>query len=354
MTQILTKLDKGATLEEALRRYFIEMGYFTIRGVKVFVGDEDVTDIDLWLYMRGSGIHRQRILVDAKYKRCPQAMERLVWVVGAQRVFGAEGTIVATTDNRDDVRSFAKKYGVLIFNGHFLQRITGKYGEPDSRLNEEDFLTYIARIPLVKLDGDWGGTIRRAKSLLVTDLGFGAINHWIEMARLFADKAMIRANYSVVAMRCFYLILAFICIGFDYVMREIAFEEPDEKRAALAAGLRYGPLGKTEFDKTLELAIGLVRAAVVEPKPIEHAIRSKVLEGLYSRREQIISEYICRSEIQQSLFTLGCDFERLAMLRQPVSPSDLAPPLLAFVGCMLDAFQIARVEFFGEAAVTQS
>lgn len=41
-------LFKGELMEELLRYYFLEMGYFVARGVKFQYQNMDVTDIDLF------------------------------------------------------------------------------------------------------------------------------------------------------------------------------------------------------------------------------------------------------------------------------------------------------------------
>ena len=41
---------KGLELEEVLKEYFWQAGYFAVRGVPYRLDDEDVTDVDFWLY----------------------------------------------------------------------------------------------------------------------------------------------------------------------------------------------------------------------------------------------------------------------------------------------------------------
>ena len=49
-----TELFKGELMEEKLRLYFLNNGYYVARGIKyVFEGNE-ITDIDLFLYGRVS------------------------------------------------------------------------------------------------------------------------------------------------------------------------------------------------------------------------------------------------------------------------------------------------------------
>ena len=54
-------LAKGAGLEELARTYFARQGYVAIRSVSIQFEDEEVTDVDVWLYGRqGGGVRTPR------------------------------------------------------------------------------------------------------------------------------------------------------------------------------------------------------------------------------------------------------------------------------------------------------
>src|ERR1700730_5445349 len=100
-------LFKGELMEELVRNYFMSLGYFTVRGIKFRYQNNDVTDIDLFLYGRNSTLTRQRINVDIKNKKTPQAFERIVWANGLMKILNFDSCIVATTDGRPVLHSFA-------------------------------------------------------------------------------------------------------------------------------------------------------------------------------------------------------------------------------------------------------
>ena len=81
MTEIIQSA-KGAVLEEVLRAYFLRAGFFAIRGVTFRFADEDLTDVDLWLYERPTGTSRRVQICDIKYKQRPKAVERIFWTSG--------------------------------------------------------------------------------------------------------------------------------------------------------------------------------------------------------------------------------------------------------------------------------
>ena len=100
---------KGAALEEIARAYFQRQGYFALRSVPYRFEGEDVTDIDVWLYGRQAASGRIRAVVDAKDKRSPKALERVLWTKGLQATTGSDRAIVVTTDNNPRVNRFARE-----------------------------------------------------------------------------------------------------------------------------------------------------------------------------------------------------------------------------------------------------
>jgi len=91
---------KGLETEEVIRSYFLGAGFFAVRGVKLRRGDDDLTDIDLWLYERSATLARRRIIIDIKDKAEPKAAERLFFVKGLAEIMQVEATGVVTSDSR--------------------------------------------------------------------------------------------------------------------------------------------------------------------------------------------------------------------------------------------------------------
>src|SRR5215475_12151178 len=105
---------KGIDAEEALRNYFLQAGYFVVRGVPFIYRGFDVTDVDIWLYIRSTSLTRERTCVDIKRKKTPQAMERVFWIKGLREVLRVERAIVVTNDNRIETRDFGSANGVTV------------------------------------------------------------------------------------------------------------------------------------------------------------------------------------------------------------------------------------------------
>ena len=114
---------KGTVLEELLRAYFLRAGFFVIRGVPFRFADEDLTDVDLWLYERPTGTSRRVQICDIKYKQRPKAVERIFWTSGLADALEVDGAYVATPDKRKSLRSVAGKLDLQLIDGTDIQRI---------------------------------------------------------------------------------------------------------------------------------------------------------------------------------------------------------------------------------------
>ena len=55
--------------------------------------------------------------------------------------------------------------------------------------------------------------------------------------------------------RILYLLLSFIAVAFDFVMKDLAFSEPASKLAMLNDGLRYGSRGPTGTQQLVAVLI---------------------------------------------------------------------------------------------------
>ena len=108
---------KGNKAEESLRLYFLDAGYYVVRGVPYKYKNFDITDIDLFLYGRASALSRERNIVDIKNKKTPQAVERIFWTKGLQKSLNMDHAIVATTETNSAVLTYGKENDVIVLDG---------------------------------------------------------------------------------------------------------------------------------------------------------------------------------------------------------------------------------------------
>lgn len=335
---------QGAVAEELLRSYFLGLGYFVVRGAKVRFASEDVTDIDLWLYARPSPLSRERVNVDAKFKRREaRALERVLWANGLQRSLGLDRSIVATTDQRDLVKEYGKRLGVLVLDGAFWARLKGS-AEVDQRLSEEDLILSLCA---GRDDRVARGLVRRleqGKSLLVTQLDFDACNHYLEEARDFISDAL--STSSPGAGRLLYLYCSYFLVSLDYIYRSFAFEDSGRRRGILAEGFRHGTQGKARTESIVSLAERLIAATSPERRSLGPQLRLNIFSELDSLPVDILAEFFAHQRVAGDLLPMARLFERHAYSGDLTNPDGLEANLQAVVGVMLDYGGISRPQFF--------
>lgn len=345
------KLPKGFEMEEQLRYYFMQSGYFVVRGVPFVYEGFDVTDIDLWLYSRESSLTRSITIVDVKNKKTPQAIERIFWAKGLAKAIKANKVIVATTDKRKEVKDFGSDLDVLVLDGTFLSKLNKSEGFLNNRLSDEEFVSEIGKYSLGKLDGDWKGQIVKCKSLLSKEISFDECNRWLEVSRFFAEQILTKPSQLELAIRCFYFTLSLFCIGVDFVLKELSFLEHDTRVNKLVEGFTFGSKGREGVTKMLSLSLSLVEQFAPEGKSISSQVRTNVMADFDSLPTAILGEYFAKAEVGKSTFLSAKELESLAMSRLFRNHSQSSIELRGVIGCLLDCWGINR-KTFSEAVGT--
>jgi len=339
-----TKLEKGYQMEELLRRYFIRSGYYTVRGVPFVYQGFEVTDIDVWAYDRPSSVSRQRIIVDCKNKTTPKVIERIFWTKGLQEVLGVEQAIVATTDKRTEVADFGREHGVVILDGNFLTKLEKTSENFADRLTEEQFVDLLATYSPTKDGGDWKGRVKAAKRPFAANLGYNAINRWIEEAHFFAEQMQIVQTHDEVACRILFLLLSFTAVAFDFVLKDLAFSEAATRFTNVNEGLRHGSPGVTSTSQVLRLAMGLIEHYVPENRNIAVKVRERLTKDLDNLSTKMLAEYVCKSGVAQELFNIAKELEAGAYKKQFVAPHALSPAAKSYLAVFVDFWGMDRIK----------
>jgi len=339
------KSKKGQQMEELLRHYFLQIGYYVARGVPFNFKGFSVTDIDLWLYSRTSPVARNISIVDVKNKRTPQAIERIFWVKGLGEAVHANNTLVATTDKRKEVKDFGKNLMVTVLDGVFMANLSSLPKPSVKRLTDEEFFALIDSYSLGKLDGDWKHQIMQSKELLGKGLTFDSCNKWLEISNFFIEHIFTKPTQVDVALRCFYLSLSFLAIGVDFMLKELSFLGSKTRIEKLAEGFTYGSKGKDGLDKMLTLSLGLVEQFSTQGTSITSQIKSQVSKQFDSLPTQILGEYFGRNDVGKSLFNVAKELETLSMNYKFENHSNASIELRSLIGCVLDFWSINRKEF---------
>jgi hypothetical protein len=339
-------INKGYMMEESIRNYFLQIGYYVIRGVPFIYEKFDITDIDLWLYARTSPVSRDITIVDIKNKKTPQAIERIFWVQGLKQAIKATNAIVATTDKRQEVKDFGRDLGVLVLDGLFLDKLSNRFNKsPSPRLSDEEFYSKISEYTLQKLDGDWKRKISESKSLLSKGLSFDNCNKWLIEAKFFTEQVITKPTQRETSLRCLYLICSFIAIAIDFLLKDFSFLEPHERTSLMKEGFTYGSKGNAGMGKLLNVSIGLVEQYANDGKIISNQVRANINKHISEIPTNILGEYFSKVEVGMNTFKVAIEFENLSMQKK-FSPHNTASiELKSMLSCLLDYWGIDRVKF---------
>lgn len=335
------QLLKGPAAEEALRNYFLNIGYFVVRGCKFRFNRFDVTDVDLWLYGRVSPLSRERLNVDIKNKRTPQALERIFWAKGLQSVLDLDGCIVATNDQRPDVREFGLQHRVKVLDGGFMSRLTKSSKSHLLRINEEQLISEITHASLGKLGGDWKKRYEASKSRLLDSLTFDGCNAWLDDIGYFLKQIDSRLSDSSSAWRMLYMTSAYFLISVDFILREHIAVEQEQRRILLDSGFRYGNAGKSFTDKVGRIAGALVSSVVSEPglaETIERELKSQATEV----KADILAEFFSKGATHSGLFDAARELEMAAFSIQIPLPSSMTTVVQSLLGVLADFNSLDR------------
>jgi len=341
--------SKGAVLEEVLRAYFLRAGFFVIRGVPFRFADEDLTDVDLWLYERPTGTSRRVQICDIKYKQRPKAVERIFWTSGLADALEVDGAYVATTDKRKSLRSVADKLDIQLIDGTDIQRIQHSqavlYPERigDEQLSQE--LQAVDKESRTKY-------LQEARADILSSLseGFGgasAVRALEGFSRLAQKVTSYHPNSRAAraAGRLAYLAAAIACESLDYVSVGAAFRTIEERRKLLLNAVRLGALANEEGEQALRIALALVEKYSPGGKAAATAVNAALRKDLERIPAEIVADQAVRLLKADQLFLVGRELE-MAAYYVDLPPFDgLTVPTKSMLGALLDYASIDRERF---------
>ncbi|MFZ5972539.1 MAG: hypothetical protein ACOYXA_13195 [Bacteroidota bacterium] len=331
----MDNLDKGYLMEERLRSYFLDLGFFVVRGIKFSFEGFEITDVDLWLYNRPSSITRERIIVDIKNKKTPQAIERIFWTKGLMDALKLNDCLVATTEKRESVREFGLKNGVTVLDGQFLSKLR----EPkQERLNEEEFLSLIRQAEDPKFKDDWRRKIEISKTILLSQMDYSGCNILLSNIKYFFEQCIVNKLKATEACRATYLLLSHLLIIVDFILKDLAFLEPNDRAQRIAEGFKFGSLGKSGLERTLDLAVKISGQSNV--------VRNNFLKLYDSIPVDILKDYFSKNDNTKKLFTQAKNLENHTYSRVFTNPNNIDSELKGLISLVLDFHSIERNKFF--------
>ena len=322
-------------MEEALRGYFLDLGFFVVRGIKFTYEGFEITDVDLWLYNRPSSITRERIIVDIKNKRTPQAIERIFWTKGLMQALNLNDCLVATTEKRESVREFGLKNGVTVLDGQFLSKLKDLRPE---RLTEEEFLTIIRQAEDPKFKDDWKKRYESCKAVVLSQMDYSGCNLLLSTIKYFMEQCIVNRLKAVAAGRMMYTVLSYFLVVIDFVLKDHAFLEPNERGQRISEGFRFGSLGKAGLERTLDLAIKISGQS--------SAVRNSFFKLYESIPVDVLKEFFSKNDNSKKLVLQAKGLESLAFNRTFNNPNEIESELKGIVSIILDFHAIDRNKFF--------
>lgn len=333
---------KGHVAEEALRSYFTSLGYFAVRSVPFNYKSFDVTDVDLWLYMKSSSLARERTCVDIKRKKTPQAMERVFWTKGLREVLGVDRAVVVTTDNRKETRDLGAEHGVTVFHGDFLQRVINGYPSAPTRITEEDLHGLLKAPCIVDSSIVWSRWYRNAKATLLDGLTFNGCNKLLICIRLLLEEYFATNKTSALPVRLLYLLVAYFLISLDHASRLIVHLDADQRKRSLADGIRYGEAGRERTEEIVDMALHLLAESGKAGLFSQSQLKDEFEKQVSDYPAEILAEHFSKAESLKNLFALARDFEKQAYASELVMPHQCPSEQKGALGLFCDFLRIDR------------
>lgn len=334
---------KGYIAEEALRAYFRSTGYFVVRGIPLVYRKFDITDVDLWLYVRTTSLSRERTCVDIKSRKTPQAMERVLWTRGLKEVLRLDQAIVVTTDNRPETRDFCAAHGVGILQGEFLQRVIGGYSTSE-RLTEEDFFALLKSPCVVDSGIEWKAWFRQMKAMLLQSLNFDGCNSFLLGSNLLLDEYLATGKSSEIPVRLLYAIVSYLLIALDYTARSFVALDIQGRVKIITDGLRYGEAGKQRTEEVVQMALQFLADAGKTDLFPGDTLRSEFDRQVSDYRSEILGQHFGKAEPLKGLFNTARAFEESAYAQILQRPHELPSEQKAILALLCDLLRKDRKE----------
>jgi hypothetical protein len=334
---------KGFDLEEALKAYLWEAGYFVVRGVPFRLDGEDVTDVDLWVYERPAALTRRRLIVDAKNRRSPKVSERIIWASGLRAALGVDGAIVATTDQRPAARNLAKELNVVLLDGNAVAKIMhSEQLKQGDQLRSEELDQAVKRVDESRRSSEWRQNLRDARGALISGMGVQSPNHNLTLSGYFAEQtvsAQPLSEQAQVAVRLLYFTSALAAVSLDFALADHAFRSHEERRQAIIRRIRFGqPQGVA----TVRAAIGLARKYADNGAAVAKQIEYGFDADADRIPAEIIADHVARISGSDALFNIARELERASSNIELPCFDDLSSEAKSLLGVFLDFNAVSR------------
>ena len=332
-----------------MRTYFDRQGFFALRGISFRYDDEEVTDIDVWLYGRQSASVRTRAVVDVKNKRSPKAFERIMWVRGIQLALGCDRAIVATTDRNTKIASFANQQNVSLLTKDFLSRLQNRL-DTGARLTLEQFTENIHSYAEQKHDGDWWRQIVEAKSAILSLQGYPAFNRSVAAFRFFAERLETRPHQREQALRCAYFTAALSCIALDVALERIVYDDRRSRYKSILQGVKYGDTGDERVQRSVKTVLQVISDGMDGGRAIARQADVALNSMFDSVRADIIAEYFSIEANAAKLVDVAIELDHHAHRISASEIQTVSVDAKSIIGVLADHVSARRFALLSDGA----
>lgn len=345
--------EKGMMFEELLRAYFFHSGMFVIRGIPVVQQNDELSDIDIWLYDKPTGLSRRVQILDAKFKNKPKAIDRLLWTKGMSALLEVDGAYVATTDRRNLVKHIGNNLNILVIDGTDLSRLSQSSSNRiktffQERLTEDEFESLISSVDKSRRKGKELSKIYRSlKTSLIEKFGIGSLNRALEFFSVIVNNLIVSHPNSEAAniyTRLTYFASSIIAISIDFCLSKVAFRTIDEQKMILSNIIRFGNDDSHKGLERVRVASALVEKYLPNGRALSQAMLDDIYEDYKRINSEMIVDYVLDNK-QEILFKLGRNFEMNAFSRDLPSFDRLSQDEKSFLGIILDFSGCQRNSF---------
>lgn len=337
---------KGLDLEECLRSYFWRAGCYTVRGVKFFVNDDEVSDVDLWIYERPSLHIRRRTLLDAKNKKSPKAAERVVWARGLKEALGVDSAIVATTDRRPGIRTFAKENGVFLLDGEAISKIIeGERAFVDGQLSNEQIEQLLRIVDEERRTTAWRKHYREAKDSILTGFGVHSANRSLAACAFFAEQCVLSqpsSSHAREALRNVYLTASLAAVSLDYILADYVFTPPSTKYRSIISAIRFGESENSGIPRVVSAALSLTRRYLDNGDASAKQLELGFLADADRVPAEIIADYLVRASRADTIFNAARGLENASRQLELPAFDQLGTEARSLLAVFLDFNGVAR------------
>jgi len=295
----------------------------------------------LWLYFSASSVSRERVCVDIKNKKTPQAIERVFWGKGLQQVLKLEKCIVATTDNRKETRDFGALHDVTVLSGEFVQRIIKNIPTVKDRIEEEALLTVLGAPCATNRDVNWRKYYRESKQNLLLRLNFDGCNYYFDRIRFLLEECL-ATSFSIAPLRLLYMHLSMFLVALDYSTRNLAPYDVEARKQLIADGFRFGAAGKERADEILNTALQILSSTKKEDLFSKSSTEDEIKRQLENYPAELLAEYFAKNDVMKLLFEFARECEKIAYLSTPPKTTEVSSQIKSLLGLLCDFFKIDR------------